>query len=125
MTREQKKEWAIRVGIGVGVAAITTLIVRKNFVSHLDAGANELATRVATSSFSLFGSNHTTVVNAVKNGGYMHKIVRCVETGEWFDKVGDAAESAGVPIAKMSRHINGHIENINDLHYVTQALASG
>lgn len=37
-----------------------------------------------------------------------NKKVRCIETGEVFDKVGLAAKHAGVKISAMSRHLHGH-----------------
>ena len=64
------------------------------------------------------------VINASKHsrgivnfGGYASKLVKCIETGEIFELVKDAAKSAGVEPAKMSKHINGHMDNVNGCHY--------
>jgi hypothetical protein len=63
--------------------------------------------------------------NTVNNGGYMRKIVRCVETDELWPSVSKAAEAAGVAVPLMSRHLNGHHDHINDLHFVIEGLAAG
>jgi hypothetical protein len=60
------------------------------------------------------GNVVSTVVN---NGGHMHKIVQCLETGEIWTKVTDAAEAAGTSLAYMSRHINGHKPDVFGKHY--------
>lgn len=43
----------------------------------------------------------------MKFGGRQTKIVECIETGEIFKKVKEAAEAAGVDAYNMSKHING------------------
>jgi hypothetical protein len=63
--------------------------------------------------------------NMVNNGGYMRKIVRCLETDEMWPSVSKAAQHAGSSLQKMSQHINGHKGHINGLHYVIEGLASG
>lgn len=57
------------------------------------------------------------VNNVVNNGGHMHKIVQCLETGEIWEKVTDAAEASGTSLSYMSRHINGHKEDVFGKHY--------
>lgn len=120
MTREQKKEWVIRVGIGVGVAAITTLIVRKNFVSHLDSGVNELAPRAATSTFSFnFLSRSGDIVTTVHNGtrGHPGFRVRNLDFGIEFDTQGQAARAFGIPQNVVSKHLNGHLPDAYGKHF--------
>jgi hypothetical protein len=70
-------------------------------------------------------NNAPTFNNVVNNGGHMRKIVRCIETGEMWRTVGEAAEAAGVSFPAMSRHINGHDDHIRNFHYVIEGLASG
>lgn len=62
--------------------------------------------------------------NVVNNGGYTRKIVRCVETGEMWLSVTESALAQGVAIPRMSQHLNGHREQINNLHFVIEALAA-
>lgn len=73
-------------------------------------------------------NNHNigNVVNTtVNNGGHMRKIVRCLETDEMWPSVSKAAEAADMPIQIMSKHINGHKDHIDGLHYVIEGLATG
>jgi|SRR5580765_2754766 len=65
------------------------------------------------------------VNNTVNNGGHMRKIVRCVETDEMWPSVSKAAEVAGHSIVAMSKHLNGHTDHIDGLHYVIEGLAAG
>lgn len=59
-------------------------------------------------------STHNTTNNVTVNmGGHMHKIVKNTSTGEVFESVNAAAESAGVPRTVMSRHINGHTDHVS------------
>ena len=62
--------------------------------------------------------------NVVNFGGYASKLVKCIETGEIFERVKDAAKSAGVESAKMSKHINGHMDNVNGSHYKIIGLST-
>lgn len=57
--------------------------------------------------------NTTNNVTTVNMGGPMHKIVKNTSTGEVFESVTAAAESAGVSIPMMSKHINGHKDHIS------------
>lgn len=50
-------------------------------------------------------------------GGPMTKMVKCLETGEIWETVTDAAEAAGTSLAYMSRHLNGHKDHLYDKHY--------
>jgi hypothetical protein len=66
------------------------------------------------------------ISNTVNNGGYMRKIVRCVETDELWPSISKAAEQAGASLSMMSKHVNGHTaDDINGLHYVIEGLAAG
>ena len=58
-------------------------------------------------------TTHNTTNNVMVNmGGSMHKIVKNTSTGEVFESVTAAAESAGVSTSSMSKHINGHTDHI-------------
>lgn len=63
-------------------------------------------------------STHNTTNNVTVNmGGHMHKIIKNTSTGEVFESVNAAAESAGVPRTRMSNHINGRTDNVNGVEY--------
>lgn len=70
-------------------------------------------------------NNNPIFNNTVNNGGHMRKIVRCLETDEMWSSVSKAAEASGHSISMMSKHINGHTDHLNGLHYVIEGLASG
>ena len=55
--------------------------------------------------------------NVVKFSGHSTKIVECIETGEIFKMVKEAAEAAGVNSSLMSKHINGKCQHILGKHY--------
>ena len=65
--------------------------------------------------------NNTSNVNF---GGYSTKIVKCLETGQLWESVKDAAEAAGVNAVNMSRHINGHTPEVKGLHYVIVGMGT-
>ena len=87
------------IGLGVGVA-----IHRKPMVS-LNTGAQ------AVSGVHVVINGTQEIINKSENiitfGGHQTKIVECIETGEIFKKVRDAAKSAGVEAYNMSKHLNG------------------
>lgn len=63
--------------------------------------------------------------NVINNfGGHSTKIVKCVETGEIFGSVNEAAESAGVDRTVMSKHINGKTDHAAGLHYQIIGLST-
>lgn len=61
--------------------------------------------------------NNPTFNNVNDFGGYARKIVQNMETGEIYGSVKDAADSAGVMTSMMSRHLNGHTDNISGHHF--------
>lgn len=58
-------------------------------------------------------------------GGYARKIVKCLETGQLWESVNDAAAAAGVSQSMMSKHLNGNKDHISNLHYQIIGLSSG
>lgn len=68
--------------------------------------------------------NNTPVISPVFNndasvnfGGYATKFVKCLETGDVWETVKEAATDAGSNPSWMSKHLNGHTEHINGKHY--------
>ena len=64
-----------------------------------------------------------------KLSGRSCKPVICLETGEVFSSMTDAAESIGVSIQHMSNHLTGRYRSIHGKHYcyvsrVTESLAT-
>jgi len=63
--------------------------------------------------------------NVVNNGGYSRKIIRCLETDQMWPSMKAAAEATGNTLHAMSRHCNGHLNDLGGLHYAIDGLASG
>lgn len=113
---KEHRELYFGIGIGLGLATVTCLIMKNYSDRCLAVVPKELprSTMEETSS-SFFANNVRDSFNTTVNyGGYSHKIVRNNNSGELFGTVTAAAESAGVPFSKMSRHLNGHMEHINN-----------
>lgn len=64
------------------------------------------------------------ISSKVTNGGYTHKIVKCLETGQIWETVKDAAEAMEVSPSMMSKHINGHKDHISNLHFTIVGLGA-
>ena len=66
-----------------------------------------------------------TIENIVNNGGYARKIIRCIETDQMWPSMTKAAEATGNHIVMMSKHCNGHVDNLQGLHYVIDSVTAG
>lgn len=67
---------------------------------------------------TMINMQHEANINAEGklNGGHCKPVI-CIETGEVFTSVTDAAEKIGVTVANMSRHLNGHNRTAHGKHY--------
>lgn len=63
-----------------------------------------------------------TINQVVSTGSYSRKIVKCIETGEIFESITEAAIHADVSINNMSRHLHGKADSINGKHYEIVAV---
>lgn len=79
--------------VGVGTGALIVLIFHQRPIQVINTVA------------PVFHNNNSSTAFM---GGYLHKIVRNDTTGEIVETVGVAAKRAGVSIATMSKHLNGH-----------------
>lgn len=119
----EHKELYIGLGIGVGVAGITAIIVRGRHaevqrVSDEDPSVkrvivrplNILSNRPATTS---------SVVTVIERDGRGHPgyITRNLETNRYFPSQTKAAEEFDIPLSVMSDHIRGKFEDANGLHF--------
>jgi hypothetical protein len=64
--------------------------------------------------------------NVVNNGGHIRKIVLCLETGERWGSVTDAAKAQGKNVPLMSQHLNhpDAVPHINNLTFMIEGLAT-
>ena len=75
----------------------------------------------------VFNNNNLPVFSNMNNqfGGHAHKIVKCLETGELWETVTDAAKAAGTSFPAMSKHLNGHsAEHLYGKHYSIVGLGT-
>lgn len=100
----------------IGGSAIT-LVAVKVF------GGPQVIVREAQNVPTVINNTIAPVMNNIGNqqtntfGGPMTKMVKCLETGEIWEKVTEAASGADVTLSKMSQHLNGHKDHVNGLHY--------
>jgi hypothetical protein len=109
--QENKNTYLAGAG-GVAVGTLGMLLLKQNPLQVVNTINN---TPVISPVFN----------NVINNGGHMRKIVRCLETDEMWPSVSKAAEAIGHPISVMSKHINGHKDHIDGLHYAIEGLAAG
>jgi hypothetical protein len=109
--------------IGVGVATLvgaTWLITRRNAASYFIPSTNGGLKAAQLPPIVINNTNHV----SVNLGGYMRKIVSCVETGEMWPSVKAAAEATGNSVSYMSQHLNGHTGPLQGLHYVIEGIGT-
>lgn len=116
----ERHKTAYLVGAGITFAGITCLIMRKNVVSHLDAGANG-PSPVTTHSFSFnfFSKRSGIIVTTIHNGSRGHPgfRVRNLDHMLDFDTQGAAARAFEIPETIVSKHLNGKISNAYGFHF--------
>jgi hypothetical protein len=64
------------------------------------------------------------VTNTINMGGYTTKFVKRLSDGVIYETVGDAAKAAGVHKTIMSKHINGHSNDVNGEIYEIVGLGT-
>lgn len=56
-------------------------------------------------------------LNKTSLGGHLRKIIYCIELDKYYESVTEAAVKAGVGLSVMSKHLNGHTDDVMGLHY--------
>lgn len=114
---------AVLFGVHAYLSGYGQTTVNGDYVKNVGGGNASAEVKPVVAINSPVTIEQTT--NVINNfGGHMTKIVRCVETGEIFDSVTKAAESAGVARTLMSKHINGHSAHIDNLTYEILGLST-
>lgn len=96
---------SLTVGVGVG------------YFLHKHGYENDAIVNNIQNVVSPVFNNTNTNTNTVNFGGYSRKLVKCVDTGQIWESVKDASAAAGVQPAVMSRHLNGHSNDIKGKLY--------
>ncbi len=60
--------------------------------------------------------------NNVTLGGYAHKVVKCLETGQIWESVTEAADAIGATLPALSKVLNGHTDHFYGKHYAIIAM---
>lgn len=100
--------------VGVGCTVVTGVVV---YVIMAKTRSPQIVNNVAPIIAPVF--NNTATVNF---GGYSHKVVKCVETGQIWETVKDAADTLGTTPSTLSKVLNGHTEDFAGKHYLIIAL---
>lgn len=100
--KDHVKKHQMIYSLGAGSVLTTTVFV----LSRRFAGSVQIA--------PVFNN----VNQQVNLGGYTTKFVKCIETGQVWEKVIDAADAVGVNRTVMSKHLNGHsADHLFGKHY--------
>ena len=107
---------AYTIGVIIGVAGITYLIMKgrtTSFLRSLD-GPDVVTNRPFT-----FFSNRTNIVTVIAREGRGHPgyLIQCKETGDIFSSQAGAASWIGTSTANMSQHISGRFPDVYGLHF--------
>lgn len=107
---DENKKVYIAAVVGIAIGVVSTLVIRG---AVKPSAAIEIATKIQ--------GNDNTVNNVVQviipALGDPGNIVQCVETGTIYASQGQAAREAGSTAARISRHLNGTLADINGQHY--------
>lgn len=79
--------------------------------------SRSMSTQITNTVAPVISPTFNNVVTNVNFGGYAHKLVKNDMTNEIWETVTEAADAAGVGVARMSRHLNGHTDHINNVTY--------
>ena len=115
--RENKKVYLVGAGVGVGCFAAGYLLRRPKMI-EIPMIINNMPKFVNKPVIE--------INNTVNNGGHMRKIVKCLETGQLWLSVTEAAREQGKNLSLMSQHLNHPdvVPEINGLHFVIEALTT-
>lgn len=92
--------------VGVVVGGVSVLITKGR--------TGDIVNTVAPVISPVFNNDNSSSVNF---GGYATKCVKCLETGDVWETVKEAASDAGSDPSWMSKHLNGRTKHINGKHY--------
>lgn len=106
---QRYKQLYVGIALGVALAGITLLVVRRTSVPYLTQVRTVPigeTTSPSSHAWSLFGN--VSAVTTTHNGRVGHPgfVTRCVDTGEVFLSQGEAARAYGIPESMLSKHLN-------------------
>lgn len=117
------KELYIGLGIGVGLAGITALIMRTH------SGSTILRDTVVEAQRDIVVLGKNATLNKVSYFDSLRQgppswVVRCLETGQVFTSQRAAALAMDLSEANLSQHLNGVRDHVNNFHFERICLAA-
>ncbi len=105
-----KENSTVYVGLGIGfvIGGVTVLVLKSRQTQNI------VVSPVIAPVFN--NRNYVTL------GGYAHKVVKCLETGEIWESVTAAADAVGTTLPTLSKVLTGHTEHFDGKHYSIIAL---
>jgi hypothetical protein len=100
------------VYISIGIAGITTLIVRGVASQRIDRGISVVADRgISVIADRSVVTNNVSLISSRRQGAPSW-VVRCKETGNIFASQREASEAMNLPASELSKHLNGVMDNV-------------
>lgn len=117
----KNKQLYIGLGIGLGVAGITWLVMRERHATLLSRvdGSKTADSSVTVRSLSVFSKQGDIVVTTVHTGSRGHSgfRVKNLEDGRVFATQADAAREYGISPSILSCHLNGKYKDAQGSHF--------
>lgn len=146
---KENKKFYVGLGTGLGVAVITTLIMRSNIVRgtmgvdglrggpintasygryETLANSGVYGSKTADTSITMrpisFLSKQNNTVNVVPRDGRGHPgyIIRDIDSDDLFYSQRETALAKDISENLLSKHLNGKLDNVNGLHFERVSL---
>jgi len=109
----ERHKFAYGVAVGVVITGTVAVVLGRSHIKHVRLMSAEIKMRP----ISVLSKQN--VLAVVYKGGPGHPgfPVWCIETGEGFVNQAAAARSANISNGIMSKHLNGVLPHVRDLHY--------
>lgn len=105
------------VGTAIVVTAGVTYCVTRQF------GVKTITVAPVFNNMPTFNNDNSSLVNF---GGHMTKMVKRLSDGKMWETVTEAANEAGCSLSFMSRHLNGHEQNVyNEVYKIVGVGTTG
>ena len=109
--KEHWKDYCLSIG-AIVIVGMGVYIYVKDEVSDI----HDIKADGNNSPINILTGDHSTITN-VAFAGRQRKIIQCVETGEVWASIKDAARDLGISRTNISKTVNGHMENAEGLHF--------
>lgn len=108
---DENKKFYIGLGVGVGFAGITTLIVRGTPSQAISRGISATANHGISVTGKRIAIENLSYIS-VNRPGPASWVVRCLETDQIFMSQSAAASAMHLPASELSKHLNGLMDHV-------------